>query len=77
MKTRRLRVRPYVGPPSLGAAAKEAAASVAAGKCPLCRKAKAVTNVQVGPVFVKLCEKCSQPLWHAMGLLGWVQELIR
>lgn len=49
------------------------AASVAAGKCPMCRTRPATTQVQLGPVFTKICEECSKPLWHAMGLMGWLQ----
>ena len=48
------------------------AASVSAGKCPLCATRPATTTVQVGPVFTKVCEECSKPMWHAMGLLSWL-----
>ena len=44
----------------------------ARGKCPLCGSRVATTEMKVGPVFVRVCEPCSQPVWHVMGLVNWI-----
>lgn len=49
----------------------EAAAQVAAGRCPLCGVRPGATQMAVGPVFVKVCGECSKPVWHVLGLLDW------
>lgn len=65
--SRRLAARAYQG----GQALAQAAARVAVGKCPLCGVRPGATQVAMGPVFVKVCEPCSRPVWHVMGLLEW------
>src|SRR3989304_4385121 len=42
------------------------------GKCPLCGARATSTEMAVGPVFVRVCEPCSQPVWHIMGLVNWI-----
>jgi hypothetical protein len=58
---------------ALAALGKRAALS-AAGKCPGCGVAEGTNPVQVGPVFVKLCDTCSKPLWHALGFIDWFRS---
>lgn len=57
--------------PAAVAGLAEAAARAAVGKCPLCGLRPGTTQVALGPVFVKVCEPCSRPVWHVMGLLEW------
>jgi len=30
-----------------------------------------LTEVKIGPVFALVCHSCSEPIWHAFGLLNW------
>ena len=53
------------------------AASAVAGKCPLCTVRPATTKVRIGPVFTEVCDECSKPIWHTMGLLSWFQGAFR
>lgn len=57
-----------------GPGIKVLAARAAAGKCPLCGLRPGVTQLAAGPVFVKVCEPCSQPLWHVLGLIDWFRR---
>lgn len=57
-----------------GPGLKVLAARAAAGKCPLCGLRPGTTQLAAGPVFVKVCDPCSQPLWHVMGLIDWFRK---
>lgn len=57
-----------------GRAAKAVAAVVArvvGSKCPLCGLREGTTQAQFGSLSVKVCEQCSKPMWHFMGLMDW------
>jgi hypothetical protein len=53
---------------------KPGAALVTRPLCPLCKRGTATTEIQVGPIYTKVCVECSQPVFHAFGLLEWFKR---
>lgn len=49
------------------------AARAAAGKCPMCGSRPGTMEITIGPVFVKICEPCSRPVWHLAGIVEWMR----
>ena len=49
------------------------------GKCAFCGKPEAATSVEISPfgfpMLVSACAACVRPVWHAMGLLSWSEDV--
>lgn len=54
------------------------AVAAAAGRpCPLCASPTRdveLIEVAVGPVYMKVCRVCAEPVWNALGLFDWVRR---
>ncbi len=42
-------------------------------RCPVCGVGVATTELSLGPVFVRVCSRCSQAPYHVMGVLDWLK----